>query len=55
VLKVDFVGNDIKALDKLKTEISDAFAEGKISDQHYNILNNMISDYQTRKDKSSSY
>jgi hypothetical protein len=31
--------------DKMKNDITDAYAEGKISEQHYNILDGKISDY----------
>jgi hypothetical protein len=30
--------NDIAPLDKIKIDISDAYAKGKISDQHYNLI-----------------
>ena len=35
--------NDIKSLDKLKTDVADAYAKGKISDQHYTNLKQEIS------------
>jgi Txe/YoeB family toxin of Txe-Axe toxin-antitoxin module len=34
---------DIELLDKLKGDITDAYARGKITDQHYNILKEEIS------------
>ena len=39
--KLDY--NDIAALDKIKTDMSDAYAKGKISDEHYQNLKNEIS------------
>jgi YVTN family beta-propeller protein len=36
-------------LDKIKNDIADAYAKGKISDQHYNLLNNKISDHENKQ------
>ncbi len=51
--------NDIKSLDKLKNDMTDAFAKGKISELHYSILKDKISNYvgNTRKsvDNTSSF
>jgi uncharacterized membrane protein len=35
-------------LDKIKNDIADAYAQGKISDQHYNLLNKKISDHENK-------
>ena len=39
--KLDY--NDIAPLNKIKTDMSDAYAKGKISDQHYQNLKSEIS------------
>jgi YVTN family beta-propeller protein len=41
--------NDIESLDRLKRDIADAYARGKISDQHYNLLNKKISDHENKQ------
>jgi hypothetical protein len=33
-------------LDKIKDDITDAYAKGKITEQHYSLLNERISDYE---------
>jgi len=38
--------NDNKPLDKIKNDITDAYAKGKISELHYNFINKRISDYE---------
>ena len=35
--------------DKIKSDIADAYAAGKISEQHYNLLKDTISDYKNNK------
>jgi len=35
--------NDIQSLDRLKTDVSDVYAKGKITDQHYTDLKNNLS------------
>ena len=34
--------NDIESLDTLRRDITDAYAKGKISEQHYTLLNKKI-------------
>jgi hypothetical protein len=36
--------------DKIKNDIADAYAAGKLSEQHYNLLKDKISDYKTDDD-----
>ena len=43
--KFDSIGSEGAFLDKVKNDITDAYAKGKISDQHYNLLNEKISEY----------
>jgi hypothetical protein len=48
--------NDIAPLDKINVDMSDSYAKGKISEQHYNLLNKKIesseitSDNKTKQD-----
>jgi hypothetical protein len=44
--------NDIGSLDELKRYITDAYAKGKITEQHYNILNKKISDHGNNQESS---
>lgn len=37
--------NDIAPLDKIKIDMSHAYAKGKISDQHYNLLNKKMESF----------
>jgi len=41
-------------LDEIKNEITDAFAEGKITEQHYNILKEKISNFSDTGPPSST-
>jgi len=49
--KFDIESNGVQ-LDKIKNDITDAYAKGKISDQHYGLLNEMISDYKNNRKSS---
>jgi YVTN family beta-propeller protein len=40
--------NSSVLLDKIKNDIADAYAQGKISDQHYNLLSKKISDHENK-------
>lgn len=37
-------------LDKIKDDITDAYAKGKITEQYYSLLNHKISDYENNHD-----
>ena len=49
--KFDIESNGIQ-MDKIKNDITDAYAKGKISDQHYSLLNEMISNYKNNQKSS---
>ncbi len=42
-----------KILNDIKTEITEVYAKGKITETHYNLLNKKISDYEKRNTKST--
>jgi len=41
-------------LDKIKNDITDAYAEGKISEQHYKLLNEKLSDNKNNQQSNNS-
>ena len=47
--------NDIESLDKLKSDIDDAYAKGKITDQHYDWLNKKIESSDTTSDNKTNH
>jgi uncharacterized membrane protein len=44
-----------KLLDQIKYDIEDAYAKGKISDQHYNLLNKKIESSETTSDNKTNH
>jgi hypothetical protein len=50
--KLDY--NDIAPLDKIKTDMSDAYAKGKISDEHYKLLNKKIESFVKTTDNKTN-
>jgi YVTN family beta-propeller protein len=46
--KFDSSGNGIE-IDKIKNDFTNAYAAGKITEQHYNLLNEKVSDYKNKK------
>jgi hypothetical protein len=49
-----FDENDIPILDRLKMDISDGYAKGKINDQHYNLLNKKIESFNIALDNKTN-
>ena len=43
--------NDIEDLNDLMVEITDAYAKGKITEEHYSFLNGKISDCNNKQQK----
>ena len=41
-------------LDKVKDEINDSYAKGKISEQHYKLLNEKLSDNKNNQQSNSN-
>jgi YVTN family beta-propeller protein len=45
--------DDVRSLTEIKEVIEDAYAKGKISDQHYNLLNKKIESFEITSNKTS--
>ncbi len=42
--------SNVILLNKIKNDVTDAYAKGKISEQHYNLLNEKISGYANKQE-----
>jgi hypothetical protein len=46
--------DDVRSLTEIKEVIEDAYAKGKISDQHYNLLNKKIESFEITNNNKTS-